>query len=187
MPAFWDFLGVFPNLHFHPWAFKDSVESFTSLLLSPMIRTNKTQPSSVQVETIQLGVWKLLLAKSSVNPLNIFKWWNSVASSFPFLKRLAIDIYTLDPWLSVLYVLSTIWSGVESAVSLYLSSRLLKTIEASLHEGKPNTDAILNALLVRVAALIAAATVRWAIERIVPRLKSKVENFFKLYLLQGKE
>ncbi|KAK0448163.1 P-loop containing nucleoside triphosphate hydrolase protein [Armillaria borealis] len=126
------------------------------------------------------------MAKNPMNPLDISKRWNRVASSVPFLKRLAIDVYTLDPWLSVLYVLSRIWWGVESAVSLYLSSRLLKTIEACLLEGKPNTGAILNALLARVAALIAATTMRWAIDRIVPPLKSKVDNYFKLYLMQGK-
>ncbi len=68
------------------------------------------------------------MAKNPMNPLDISKRWNRVASSIPFLKRLAIDVYTLDPWLSVLYVLSRIWWGVESAVSLYLSSRLLKTV-----------------------------------------------------------
>ncbi|PBK72150.1 hypothetical protein ARMSODRAFT_745078 [Armillaria solidipes] len=185
MPLFWDFLGVFPNLRFHPWAFKDSLKLFSSSLLSPIIRTKKNQPSSVQVETIQLGVWKVLMAKSPMNPLDISKRWNRVASSVPFLKRLAIDVYTLDPCLSVLYVLSRIWWGVESAVSLYLSSRLLKTIEACLLEGKPNTGAILNALLAQVTALIAATTMRWAIDRIVPPLKSKVDNYFKLYLMQA--
>ncbi|KAK0191694.1 P-loop containing nucleoside triphosphate hydrolase protein [Armillaria mellea] len=185
MPLFWDFLGVFPNLRFHPWAFNDSLKSFSSSLLSPIIRTKINQPSSVQVETIQLGVWKLLIAKSPVNPLDILKRWNRVASSVPFLKRLAIDVYTLDPWLSVLYVLSKIWWGLESVVSLYLSSRLLKTIEACLLEGKPNTGAILNALLARVVALIAATTMTWAIDRIVPPLKYKVDNHFKLYLMQA--
>ncbi|KAK0231574.1 P-loop containing nucleoside triphosphate hydrolase protein [Armillaria fumosa] len=185
MPLFWDFLGVFPNLRFHPWTFKDSLKSFSSSLLSPIIRTQKNQTNSVQVETIQLGIWKVVMAKSPMNHLDISKRWNRIASTVPFLKRLAIDVYTLDPCLSVLYVLTRIWWGVESAVSLYLSSRLLKTIEACLLEGKPNTGAILNALLVRVVALIATTTMRWAIERIVPPLKSKVDNHFKLYLMQA--
>ncbi|KAK0490254.1 P-loop containing nucleoside triphosphate hydrolase protein [Armillaria novae-zelandiae] len=185
MPLFWDFLGVFPNLRFRPWSFKDSFKSISSSLLTPIIRIKKNQTSSVQVETIQLGIWKVLVAKSPMNPLDISKRWNRVTSSFHFLKRLAIDVYTLDPCLSVLYVLTKIWWGLESALSLYLSSRLLKTIEACLLEGKTDTGAILNTLLARVVALIAATTMRWAIERIEPPLKSKVDNYFHLYLMQA--
>ncbi|KAF9041003.1 hypothetical protein BDZ89DRAFT_331298 [Hymenopellis radicata] len=92
------------------------------------------------IERHQLGVWKLTFARSS--GWNLRKHLGNVAtifSSFPLFRRLATEVYALRPGLSVLYVASSIWNGIESAVLLYLSSRLLEQIETVITTGQPNT------------------------------------------------
>jgi hypothetical protein len=74
----------------------------------------------------QIGVWQFSTLK------NI--GWNpklplaEVLSAFALFRRLALEIYAIAPGLLSLYILSSIWSGIENALLLHLSSRLLQIV-----------------------------------------------------------
>ncbi len=78
------------------------------------------------LETFQLGVWKVSLLKRA--PLNFKKQLLDFKEAFGYFNRLAIDVYTLEPILATLFILNELWSGVQSALLLYLSSQMLRVV-----------------------------------------------------------
>ncbi|KAK0219590.1 hypothetical protein EDD85DRAFT_747440, partial [Armillaria nabsnona] len=100
------------------------------------------------LETFQLGVWKVSLLKRA--PLNFRKQLLDFKEAFGYFKRLALDVYTLEPILGTFFILNELWSGVQSALRLYLSSQMLRIIEIGLIQGSPETGAILKAVAVRI-------------------------------------
>ncbi|SJL01053.1 uncharacterized protein ARMOST_04369 [Armillaria ostoyae] len=137
-----------------------------------------------ETRTVELGVWKVAL-------LNDMHWdykrkWNNLLMALPLFRRLAIDVYTLEPTLSILFILEKIWSGIESAVLLYLSSRLLRIIEAGLISGTVDSVAILSAVAIRLCCVVLAAFLSWASDGIHPVLRTRVTTHFELHLMQGK-
>ncbi|PBL01640.1 P-loop containing nucleoside triphosphate hydrolase protein [Armillaria gallica] len=137
-----------------------------------------------ETHTVELGVWKVAL-------LNDTHWdykrkWNSLLMALPLFRRLAIDVYTLEPTLSILFILEKIWSGIESAVLLYLSSRLLRIIEAGLISGTVDSVAILSAVAIRLCCVVLAAFLSWASDGIHPALRTRVTTHFELHLMQAR-
>ncbi|KAK0455665.1 P-loop containing nucleoside triphosphate hydrolase protein [Desarmillaria tabescens] len=137
-----------------------------------------------ETRTVELGVWKVVL-------LNNARWdyrsrWNNLLLAFPLFRRLAIDVYTLEPTLSILFILEKIWSGVESAVLLYLSIRLLRIIEVGLVSGTLDSFAILGAVAMRLCCVVLAAILSWANDGIRPLLRTRVTTHFELHLMQAR-
>ncbi|PBK72127.1 P-loop containing nucleoside triphosphate hydrolase protein [Armillaria solidipes] len=106
--------------------------------------------------------------------------------ALPLFRRLAIDVYTLEPTLSILFILEKIWSGIESAVLLYLSSRLLRIIEVGLISGTLDSVAILSAVAIRLCCVVLAAFLSWASDGIHPVLRTRVTTHFELHLMQAR-
>ncbi|PBK79365.1 hypothetical protein ARMGADRAFT_1093205 [Armillaria gallica] len=102
-----------------------------------------------------------------------------------YFQRLAIDVYTLEPILVTLFVLNQLWSGIQGALLLQLSSQILQMVEIGLVHGSPEIGAILKALTMRVLGVIFAALLQWASERVTPILKARVKNHFELLLMQA--
>ncbi len=81
------------------------------------------------LETFQLGVWKVSLLKRA--PLNFRKQLLDFKEAFGYFKRLTIDVYTLEPVLATFFILNELWSGVQGALLLYLSSQILRIVSVS--------------------------------------------------------
>lgn len=79
-----------------------------------------------RLETIELGVWKVSFLKST--PFNVRERISDFGSAFPYFHRLALEVYTLEPVLAILFVLNRLWKAVEGALLLYLSSRILRIV-----------------------------------------------------------
>ncbi|KAK0191810.1 hypothetical protein F5146DRAFT_1050380 [Armillaria mellea] len=138
----------------------------------------ETAPTEKQprLETFQLGIWTVSLLKRA--PLNFGKQLLDFKEAFGYFKRLAFDVYTLEPILAIFFILNKIWSGVQTALLLYLSSQMLRVIEVSLIQGAPETGAILK--------VVASVDFRRHIcERVLPTLKARITTHFKLYLMQA--
>ncbi|KAJ7596694.1 P-loop containing nucleoside triphosphate hydrolase protein [Mycena floridula] len=133
--------------------------------------------------SVQLGVWKLTMLKEQ--SFQMKKHLKDLVSAIPLLKRLALQIYTLEPLLFVCFLASKFWSGVESAVMLYLSSRLLKIIEIGLTTGYPDKTAIIYAIVYRMFCVIGVAIIDWWSEKSLPYLKSRIKAHFELYLMEA--
>lgn len=97
--------------------------------------TSETKPpppvDDSDLLTLQLGVYSVTLKtqKSKWNPKRRIQ---DTFSGLPVLKRFALEIYNLEPVLFAMFVLAKIWSGVESAILLYLSSQILTIVSCSL-------------------------------------------------------
>ncbi len=102
-----------------------------SLNFSPLTvpKENLAADKKGELETFQLGVWKVSVLKSS--PLNLRKQFSDLKDALRCFKRLAIDVYTLEPILATLFVFSKLWSGVQSALLLYFSSHILRMVRVS--------------------------------------------------------
>ncbi|KAK0430901.1 P-loop containing nucleoside triphosphate hydrolase protein [Armillaria borealis] len=156
-----------------------------SLNLSPLTvpKANLAAENKGELETFQLGVWKVSILKSS--PFNLRKQFLDLKDALRYFKRLAIDVYTLEPILATLFVFNKLWSGVQSALLLYFSSQILRMVEIGLINGAPNVGAILKALAVRIFFVIFAAVLQWESERIHPILKTRITTHFELFLMQA--
>ncbi|SJL17837.1 uncharacterized protein ARMOST_21401 [Armillaria ostoyae] len=115
-----------------------------SLLTVP--KDNLATENQRGLETFQLGVWKVSLLKRA--PLHFGKQLLYFKEAFGYFQRLAIDVYTLERILATFFILNELWSGVQSALLLYLSSQLLRIIEIGLIQGSLETGAILKAVAV---------------------------------------
>ncbi|PBK82584.1 P-loop containing nucleoside triphosphate hydrolase protein [Armillaria gallica] len=136
-----------------------------------------------ELETVQLGVWKVSILNSS--PLDLRKQFLDLKDALRYVRRLAIDVYTLEPILATLFVFNKLWSGVQSALLLYFSSQILRMVEIGLIHGAPDIGAILKALAVRIFFVIFAAVVQWESERFQATLKTRITTHFELFLMQA--
>ncbi|KAK0191804.1 hypothetical protein F5146DRAFT_884191, partial [Armillaria mellea] len=78
------------------------------------------------LETFQLSVWKVSILKYS--PFNLRKQFSDLKDALQYFKRLAVDACTLEPVLATLFVFNKLWSGIQSALSLYFSSQILQIV-----------------------------------------------------------
>ncbi len=82
-----------------------------------------------ELESFQLGVWMVSILKSS--PLNLRKQFLDLKDALRYFQRLATDVYTLEPMLMTLFVLNELWSGIQGALLLHLSSQILRMVRVS--------------------------------------------------------
>ncbi|RDB22985.1 putative multidrug export ATP-binding/permease protein YgaD [Hypsizygus marmoreus] len=111
------------------------------------------------VFSTQIGIWQFWTVKSS--RLNPRRQWDEIASGLRLLRRLATEIFLISPWMLILFILSKIWSGVESAVLMHLSSRLLRIIEIGILDGHADAHAIYVAMISRLFCVIFVAILKW--------------------------
>ncbi|KAK0209704.1 P-loop containing nucleoside triphosphate hydrolase protein [Armillaria fumosa] len=135
------------------------------------------------LETFELGIWKVSVLKRA--PLRFGKQLLDFKEAVGYFKRLAIDVYTLEPALASFFTLNELWSGIQTALLLYLSSQMLRIIELGLIQGVADTGAILKAVSVRIFFVIFGAVLQWESERVLPTLKTRITTHFELYLMQA--
>ena len=79
--------------------------------------------SSQSYTDVQLGVWRVLIAKSVVKLPG-----KDALSVLPLILVFVGDIYALAPGLVIFFLLTKIWSGVQSSLILRTSSHLLTIV-----------------------------------------------------------
>ncbi|KAK0464131.1 P-loop containing nucleoside triphosphate hydrolase protein [Armillaria novae-zelandiae] len=146
-------------------------------------KADVTADNNEELKTFQLGIWKVSILKTS--PFNLRKQFVNLIDALRYFKRLAIDVYSLEPVLATLFVFNKLWSGVQSALLLYFSSQILQMVELGLIHGAPDVGAILKALAFRTFFVIFAAVLQWESERFDPILKTRITNYFELFLMQA--
>lgn len=75
---------------------------------------------------MKMGIYDVAYVKSS--SWNISGQVSGVFSAVPLFHRLIVDVFTLYPTLTTLYILSNIWNSLHTSVLLYTSTRLLKHV-----------------------------------------------------------
>ena len=78
---------------------------------------------------VQLGVWRILIAKSSFKLPGKLPW-KDVRSVLQLLYVFLLEIYHLSPALFIYIILTKCSSGMEYSLRLYASSRLLTIVRS---------------------------------------------------------
>jgi hypothetical protein len=145
-------------------------------------KTDKLDDYSVTA--LQLGIWRVLVPiQAATGKLSfLHSWlrkWNGFKSSLPVVIRFLREIYSLDPGLNMIYFLVRLGTSVEGTLLLYASSRLLQTVimslkslkstesgfcqvEIGLTSGRPDINAILQAVVLRIMCTVLTSVIRWA-------------------------
>ncbi|KAJ7025386.1 P-loop containing nucleoside triphosphate hydrolase protein [Mycena alexandri] len=136
------------------------------------------QPSSL-LEEMQLGVWRVLTEKETASPFGLAVHWKKFAILLPTIQRFVWDVYMIGPTLLSLLFLAKIWARFENVVLLHLSNKILSIIEVGLKEGKPDTAAIVNAVVARVAVVAISAGIEYWRIRATPILQNRCTHHFE--------
>jgi len=91
------------------------------------------QRDNPSIEELKLGLWNMKIENA---PNNTSRLVQDIISSYPTFKRLAQDIYCLDPPLFLLVVLGQLFGGIQDALLMYFSSSLLKTVRRFISHGE---------------------------------------------------
>ncbi|KAJ7626077.1 P-loop containing nucleoside triphosphate hydrolase protein [Roridomyces roridus] len=153
----------------------------------------KSSPDDAEPDSytsLHLGVWRVLLPKDTTSGFrrwNMFPMekWNSVVKAYPLVLRFLREIYELDPMLVIFVVLLKLCEGMESVLTLWVSGKLLQIIEIGLKEGRPDVNAISQALIARLLCVTFTATTKWAREFIYPIVESRVTLHYEDHLLRA--
>ncbi|KAF7375308.1 Lipid A export ATP-binding/permease protein MsbA [Mycena sanguinolenta] len=141
--------------------------------------------------TMQHGVWRTLIPIPAATTKVSFmsSWsskWNSFRDSLPVVWWFLWEVYSLDPHLNLLYFLLRLASSVEGTLMLYASSKLLQTVEIGLTSGRPDINAILWAVGLRVACTALTSANRWALLWVTPALQGQLVAHFEEYILRAR-
>lgn len=74
----------------------------------------------------QYGIWEFWSVKQT--RFNPQRRWLELKSGLELFRRLAREIYSISPGLLVIFISSKLWRGIETAVLMHLSSRLLQIV-----------------------------------------------------------
>ncbi|KAK7025686.1 hypothetical protein R3P38DRAFT_3531455 [Favolaschia claudopus] len=139
-------------------------------------------------KTLKLGVWRILLPNEIVSGGIVSATKHkcrAIVQAYPVVQQFFRQVYDLNPHLCLLFIALKLWGEIESVVFLYVSGRLLRIIEVGITEGRPDSSAILQALLAHLICVTVTATARWGPDYVSPILENTVSMHFDDYLLRG--
>ncbi|KAK6967033.1 P-loop containing nucleoside triphosphate hydrolase protein [Favolaschia claudopus] len=140
-------------------------------------------------KTLKLGVWRILLPNKIVSGGIVSATKHkcrAIVQAYPVVQQFFRQVYDLNPHLCLLFIALKLWGEIESVVFLYVSGRLLRIIEVGITEGRPDSSAILQALLAHLICVTVTATARWGRDYVSPILENTVSMHFDDYLLRAK-
>lgn len=106
---------------------RDSKEDST-LPVDDDKKPSSDEYEDVVIEEEQLGVYRLLIATTKSRRRRYLKTIQELRGSIPYLVALFREVYSLAPGLFVCLVLWKVWVGLEGAVLLHLSTRMLRLV-----------------------------------------------------------
>ncbi|KAJ7175996.1 P-loop containing nucleoside triphosphate hydrolase protein [Mycena filopes] len=131
------------------------------------------------LEEMRLGVWRVLVEKEISSPFGLSVHWNKFTILWPTIQRFVSDVYSTGPTLLSLVVLAKVWARFEKVVLLHLSNRILSIIEVGLKEGKPDTAAIVNAVVARILVVAMSAGIEYWRTRAAPVMENRCTHRFE--------
>ncbi|RDB22977.1 Lipid A export ATP-binding/permease protein MsbA [Hypsizygus marmoreus] len=134
--------------------------------------------------TTQIGIWQFWTARGS--PFDLRRKIMELVSGLQLFRRLVAEIFSISPGMLILFILSKIWSGVETAVLMQLSTRLLQIIESGLVEGRVDDRAIYMAILSRLSCVVFVAIMQWWTNNSIPVLKTRIIHHYEIYLMRAR-
>ncbi|KAJ6532944.1 P-loop containing nucleoside triphosphate hydrolase protein [Mycena capillaripes] len=110
--------------------------------------------------------------------------WNGVLAFLPVVWRFMTEIYRLSPGLVLLVFGLGFGVALDRALMLYASAKLLRTVEIGLVGGHTDVNAIIQAVMIRVACVILTSTISWAKDSMTPMLHTRIKLHFEEYIMR---
>ncbi|KAG5641691.1 hypothetical protein DXG03_004423 [Asterophora parasitica] len=131
-----------------------------------------------------MGVWQFWTFKQSrFDPqANL----DEFVSGLKLFRRLVLDISSFAPKMLILFILSKLWEGVESALLMHLSSQLLRIMELGVREGKVDTWAIYTAVASCLLCSAFFAVLNWWTSHTIPAFRSRIMQYYEIHLMQAR-
>ncbi|KDQ61149.1 hypothetical protein JAAARDRAFT_55856 [Jaapia argillacea MUCL 33604] len=155
--------------------------------LTPANSDSEELPSAI--ESIQLGVWRLLLLRepSFVFPgASAVSRWKEAYVALPLFRRFCRDVSNLGPTLVLVFLATKVWSGLEYAITLALSERILGLIEAGVTEKNLDSQALLLAVCYQIFFSVVGAIMHWFTQIILPKLKTRFLYYYEKELMRAR-
>ncbi|EAU86923.2 hypothetical protein CC1G_13083 [Coprinopsis cinerea okayama7 len=114
----------------------------------------KAKYADVILEDYEVGIWRVLLSKTSGFRLKSFEQQAYFYKSLPHIRRLYMTAWLLSPALVLFYSFSSLWSGIEDAIQMYLSNEILRAIESGIVEKKPIATELFKAAVLRILCML---------------------------------
>ncbi|KAK6996658.1 lipid A export ATP-binding/permease protein MsbA [Favolaschia claudopus] len=155
-----------------------------------------TNSKTTHTRLLPSAFWRLLLHKESLPLSSRFSLssdfsvqWDRMKEHLSFvhlLWRFIQEIYYISPTLVLsIFVLRSL-AGMETSLMLYASTRLLKSVEVGLIQGRADVQAILRAVCIRLACVALTSTISYARDQVTPMLETRVKLHFEEYSLRAK-
>jgi len=111
---------------------KEPVETKQSLLEDSEKKSKPTEKVSdtfhdIEIKEFNVGVWHIKVAFPR-GRFPIKHYVDTIATSLPFIRRLAEDIWSISPTLFILYLACHFWTAVQEAVHIRMSGILLEKV-----------------------------------------------------------
>ncbi|KAF9522973.1 hypothetical protein CPB83DRAFT_822192, partial [Crepidotus variabilis] len=148
-------------------------------LTSQLQKTGQPEPNenNFTCEEHQLGIWKIFLASQSSTGLI-----QEITESLPLLIKLLSEIHASNLFLS--HIFCHLWAPVQRVVEIYLSSFLLRQIEAAVISREVRSSGLLFALIARcLVVMVSSCMEAWISERTAIQ-ESKIRTILNLQMMK---
>ncbi|KAF9524476.1 P-loop containing nucleoside triphosphate hydrolase protein [Crepidotus variabilis] len=130
-------------------------------------------------EERQFGIWKLFMAKEAS-----ISFIQEAGETLPLLTKLLAGIHSAMPDLFLMFMFCQLWDSIHHVVEIYLSSLLLRQIEAVIVSRDARGSGIIFALVARCLFVAVSSCVQWWIANITPIQESKIRTYLHLEMMQ---
>ncbi|KAG6811286.1 hypothetical protein H0H92_008153 [Tricholoma furcatifolium] len=142
---------------------------------------------SPEIVTQNFGIWKIMTLKRSSFLHGPVTWmdWDKYTSALPHVRRLLWDVYSLNPPLILLYLVSRLWQGIEPGISMYASSQFYIELEKYLRDGKGDSSVVVWAIGIHLLCVMLSCLSSVARNHFVPRITAQANLFFEDQLMKA--
>ncbi|THU90095.1 hypothetical protein K435DRAFT_275155 [Dendrothele bispora CBS 962.96] len=141
--------------------------------------------SETQLETLQLGVFRVLIEKRNQSFFNVDlnTLYDRLLSHTKLMRRLVTEVARLAPGMLFLMTLASIWESVQNVFLLNLETKILHIIETGLSDGGVDGYALMMAICSRLIFVVCTAIISHWGGDLVPQVERRVNEHFDHFLL----
>lgn len=160
--------------------------------LQPDLGSGTGSFDSNLLDTIYLGVYRMFVEKKAFKTLDFnldrfISLRNRRLSTYRNIKRMLLDVFPIAPFLILSSLAITIWiRGLQRVVLVGLENRILQIIEQGLATHSIDSEAIIYALIARMACVASSGVVLHLYYGIRAVIHTRIMNYYDDLILTAK-
>lgn len=99
----------------------------------PADKKGDEKQEDVRIRTKDIGIWRVFYQDkpwSYIPGIEIIRQFREIMETLPYVWRFTKEIWTLAPGYLLLWVFLRVWESIDSALSLWVTAKLLDTVGA---------------------------------------------------------